>query len=66
MALRSSGLFAKMILEADMQSLGIKNPVLNSGQIEALKQAQNPKNKAIVLVGPTGNEIAEIFFFCLR
>merc|ERR1712004_320354 len=44
-----------MILEADMRSLGIKNPKLNSGQIEALQKAQDPKTKAIVLVGPTGS-----------
>ena len=56
MALRSNAVFARMLLEADMRSMGIQKAKLNEKQIEVLKIAATDENvKVMALAGGTGS-----------
>ena len=55
MALRRSANLSRMIVEAEMRKIGIKDAKIDSDQVEVLKKAQNPKIKDIILTGGTGS-----------
>ena len=55
MALRSNAILSRMIVEAEMRNIGIKDAKIDSDQVEVLKKAQNPKIKDIILTGGTGS-----------
>ena len=53
--LRRNALLSRMIVEAEMRKIGIKDAKLDSDQIEVLKKAQDPNIKDIILTGGTGS-----------
>ena len=55
MELRSNAILSRMIVEAEMRKIGIKDAKLNSDQVDVLKKAQDSKIKDIVLTGGTGS-----------
>ena len=55
MELRSNAILSRMIVEAEMRKIGIKDAKLNSDQIDVLKKAQDSKIKDIILTGGTGS-----------
>ena len=55
MALRSNAILSRMIVEAEMRKIGIKDAKLNSDQVAVLKKALDSKIKDIILTGGTGS-----------
>ena len=55
MELRSNAVLSRMIVEAEMRKIGIKDAKLNSDQVDVLKKAQDSKIKDIILTGGTGS-----------
>ena len=55
MELRSNAILSRMIVEAEMRKIGIKDAKLNSDQLDVLKKAQDSKIKDIILTGGTGS-----------
>ena len=55
MALRENAILSRMIMQAEMRKIGIKDANLDSDQVEVLKKAQDPKIKDIILTGGTGS-----------
>ena len=55
MELRSNAILSRMIVEAEMRKIGIKDAKLNSDQVAVLKKAQDSKIKDIILTGGTGS-----------
>ena len=55
MELRSNAILSRMIVEAEMRKIGIKDAKLNSDQIDVLKKAQDSNIKDIILTGGTGS-----------
>jgi len=55
MALRRNADLSRMLVEAEMRKIGIKDAKIDEDQIEVLKKAQNPKIKDIILTGGTGS-----------
>ena len=55
MALRQDATLSRMIVEAEMRRIGIKDAKIDSDQVEVLKKAQDPKIKDIILTGGTGS-----------
>ena len=55
MALRSNAILSRMIVEADMRRIGIKNAKIDSDHVEVLKKAQDPNIKDIILTGGPGS-----------
>ena len=58
MALRSNAVFSRMLLEADMRSMGIQKAKLNEKQVQILKiAADNDNVKVIALAGGPGQRV---------
>jgi Tfp pilus assembly pilus retraction ATPase PilT len=55
MELRSNAILSRMIVEAEMRKIGIKDAKLNSDQVAVLKKALDSKIKDIILTGGTGS-----------
>ena len=55
MVLREDAILSRMILEAEMRNIGIKDSKIDSDQLKVLEKAQDPKVKDIILTGGTGS-----------
>ena len=55
MELRRNAILSRMIVQAEMRKIGIKDAKIDSDQLEVLEKAQDPKIKDIILTGGTGS-----------
>jgi hypothetical protein len=55
MELRRNAILSRMIVEAEMRNIGIKDAELDSYQVEVLEKAQDKNIKDVILMGGTGS-----------